>query len=55
MRVHPRHPDPGSLGQLLKAASRGVPIHPPTERVTQHRPLFPAFDGVLDRAGHRRR
>jgi hypothetical protein len=32
---------------------RGVPIHPPTERVAQDRPLPSAFGGVLGRAGHR--
>jgi hypothetical protein len=31
-----------------------VPIHPPTGRVAQGRPLRPAFGGVLDPAGHRR-
>ena len=29
--VHPGHPDPGGLGQVLEPVGRGVPVHPGTK------------------------
>ncbi|MCY1145727.1 hypothetical protein OWR29_47670, partial [Actinoplanes sp. Pm04-4] len=55
VRVHPWHPDPGRRGQLLEAAGRGMPVHSPTQRVTQYRPVLAITDGVLDGSSDRRR
>jgi hypothetical protein len=55
MGKHARHADSGRIGQLLQPARRGVPVHPAAVQVTQDWSLFPAFGGVLDRAGYRGR
>ena len=34
VRVHPRHPDPGTGSQLLEAAGRGVPVQAPAKVFT---------------------
>ena len=51
--VHPGHPDPGGLGQVLEPTGRGVPVHPGTQGVAEDRPVVVAVDSLIDGAGHR--
>nr|WP_231929695.1 hypothetical protein [Micromonospora inositola] len=51
--MHPRHPEPCGLGQVLEPAGRGVPVHPHAEGVAQDRPAGAVVDGPVDGSGHR--
>jgi hypothetical protein len=53
VRVHPRHPDPGSGGQVPEPAGRRVPVHPRSVGVAQDRTGLTAFDGAVEGSGHR--
>jgi hypothetical protein len=48
MRVHPRHPDSRSRGEVLEPAGGGVPVHADAERVAQDRTVVPVADRPVD-------
>ena len=53
VRVHPRHPDPGGLGQMREPASACVPVHPGAQGVAQDRTAVATGDRVVDGSGDR--
>lgn len=49
--VHPRHPDPRDVGQVLEPTSGGVSVHSPTLGVAQEWPAGALIDGPVDGSG----
>jgi hypothetical protein len=55
MWMHPRHPDPCSVGQLFQPAGGRVPVHPYAVGITQDQSRVAAVDGSVDRPSDGRR